>query len=89
MTNIIITAERIFTHGEDRVRLYPNGGILYIQKEVGGVWVDYEEHQDPGNLVNEFRYIIVGCDLYLQQLIFGGDWGGTEGVDYNTIIIYS
>lgn len=89
MTNEIITTERILTNSSgDRIRLYANGGTLYIQKETGGVWVTVDEHTVPLGL-NEFRYIVDGGILKLQQLLVGGVWGGAEGVDFTTMVEYN
>lgn len=89
MTNEIITTERILTNSSgDRIRLYVNGGTLYVQKETGGIWVDVDEYTVPFG-INEFRYIVDGGILKLQQLLVGGAWGGAEGVDFTTMVEYN
>ncbi len=89
MQTQIITTELIFTHAGDSIRLYVNLGRLAVQKDVGGAWVTVMDWGKPGNPVNEFRWIVDGGLLKIQQLRLGGAWTGAEGIDFDSVGIFN
>jgi len=74
----------IVHYGSD-IRLNPFGGELLIQKSVGGTWITLRDLSAPGTSENKFRVIVESSQLKFQQLMAGGSWTGTEGVDFKSI----
>ena len=81
----IINSAVTYKKGSNMVRLYPNGGKLYIQKWVGGVWVNKDSFYESGNTKNEFSLYVDDGKLMVQQLRNGGSWSGAEGTDFKTV----
>lgn len=84
----IITEATVYQNGSYRVRLNPSGGELRIEKYILGSWVYAGGFAGIG-AVNEWRWIVDGSQLKVQQLISGGSWSGVEGVDFNTITAFN
>lgn len=89
MTSVIITSIAEFTNSSHRVRLNPSGGELRIEKYTGGAWNYVGGYKEVGNTNNEFRWIIDGTKLKVQQIKDGGAWSGVEGVDFTTVTEYN
>lgn len=68
-------------------RLRPDGAELKVEQYDGASWHEITSWGKPGGDTNAFRFIInrPTGELRLQQLISGGSWSGTEGVDFDTI----
>ena len=71
------------------MRLKPTVGELRIQKNIATVWTTVGAYEEPGNSNNEFRWIVDGTKLKVQQIKDGGSWDGVEGVDFATVQEYN
>lgn len=90
--NIIVTVPRVYTNGIYSFRLNPNANEIDVDMSQGGSWVTVTTFKKPTGDTSEFRFIVeedCSCELLLQQLISGGSWAGSEGVDFDTIEYFS
>jgi hypothetical protein len=84
MTTQLITNKTYYRNG-NKIRFRTLGGKFFVQKLIGGAWVNIFTTGEEGNSNNNFRFTVGDNQLKIQQLRDGGSWDGTEDTDFKTV----